>query len=344
MSSTSQVTTYSDLYTDLLNRVRQSTGITATETQAKRYINTALHDIHVGTQYIFPWTERRAFLTTHAPYSTGTLSVTAGSTTLTGASTAWNTTNTYGQANVRADGKLTIAGGTDVYRVGTVSGDTAATLSTRYVASSDASAASYLYYEDEYALASDFLRPIDFAMFSIDWSLPLVDRKELRRNHTRANVSGRPRMASIVDLAFSGSTTPVRKVWLYPYPDTTYIIPYSYVTSNLAVTSAGVEQASLSSDTDEPMMPLRYRHVIVLHALMNWYRDKRDDARSQEVKAEYVELMNRITDDHDMGTHNRVRLAPRVGSYAGSAQRPYRHRGGPRYAINNAFDAFQDQR
>ncbi|MFN3075387.1 MAG: hypothetical protein ABT940_00625 [Alphaproteobacteria bacterium] len=341
MSSTSQVTTFSDIYTDLQNRVRVATGITATETQAKRYCNIALQDIHIGTDYVFPWTERRAFLTTKAPYTTGTVSIAAGSLSLTGSGTAWNTANTYNQNNLRVGSKLTIAGATDIYRVSAVSGDTAATLETRYVASSDASAAEYRAFEDEYALASDFLRPIDFALFSTDWNIPLLDRKEFRRLHTRGNISGKPTSASILDLSFSGSTTPVRKVVFYPYPDQTYIIPYSYVTSNLVVTSAGVEQSAMSSDTDEPMMPLRYRHIIVLHALANWYRDKRDDARSQEAKAEFGELMSRMIADHDMGTHNRVRIQPNEGLYRAHAVRPYRRQGGTRYSINNRFDSFR---
>lgn len=343
MSSTSQVTTFSDLYTDLQQRVRVTTSITATENQAKRYINMALQDIHIGTNYTFPWTERRAFLTTHAPYTDGTLSVSVGGTALTGSSTLWNTANSYNQNNMRVGSRITIAGGTDVYRVSAVGGDTSATLETRYVASSAASGAAYISYEDEYALATDFLRPIDFQMFSTDYNIPLVDRHEFRRHISRGNISGRPRVACIVDLAFSSNTTPVRKVFFHPYPDNTYVIPYSYITSYLAVTSTGTEQAGLSGDTDEPTMPLRYRHVIVLHALMNWYRDKRDDARSQEVKAEYEQLMSRIIADHDMGTHNRAYIQPRAGMYRSHAARPYSKRGGIRYSINNSFDSFLDR-
>lgn len=342
MSTTSQVTDYSDLYTDLQNRVRITTGVTASENQAKRLINIALQDIHVGTDYVFPWTERRGTLTTHAPYSTGTLSVAAGSTTLTGSGTLWNTNNTYGQKNMQVGSKITIAGGTDVYRIATVASDTSATLETRYVASADASAVAYSVFDDEYTLASDFARPIDFQMFSPEWNIALLNRQELRRSMQWSAMRGRPRLATILDLARSGSTAAVRKVRLYPVPDQTYVIPYAYVSSNLAVTSAGVEQASLSATTDEPIMPLRYRHVIVLHALANWYRDKKDDARSQEVKAEYVELMQRIVSDHEAGTHNRVQIQPKNGIYRGAAQRPYTKRGGLRYSINNNFDSFRD--
>ena len=342
MSATSQVQDFNDLYTDLQQRVRVTTGVTATEQQAKRYVNIALQDIHVGTDYVFPWTERRAFITTHAPYSTGTLSVAAGSTTLTGSGTLWNTANAYGQNNLRPGAKITISGGTDIYRIATVVSDTSATLETRYVATADASAATYVSFDDEYALATDFARPIDFQMFSPEWNIAILNRQELRRTIHWSNQSGRPRVASILDLARSGTTAAVRKVRLYPYPNQTYVIPYGYVSANLAVTSAGAEQVSLSATTDEPLMPLRYRHVIVLHALANWYRDKKDDARSQEVKAEYVELMQRMVADHDIGTHNRVRIQPISGLYHGSAMRPYTKRGGARYSLNNQFDHFRD--
>src|SRR5262245_54119168 len=42
--TTRQLTTFRDLYLDLQNRVRLTTGSSATEAQAKRYINIALHD------------------------------------------------------------------------------------------------------------------------------------------------------------------------------------------------------------------------------------------------------------------------------------------------------------
>lgn len=72
VANSSQLTTFSDLYTDLQNRVRVATGVTATETQAKRYINIAIHDINLGFQYKLPWLERNAQLRTHAAYTTGT--------------------------------------------------------------------------------------------------------------------------------------------------------------------------------------------------------------------------------------------------------------------------------
>ena len=108
------------------------------------------------------------------------------------------------------------------------------------------------------------------------------------------------------------------------------------LTSDVAVSSAGAAQTQLSADADEPIIPLLYRHVIVLHALYNWYRDKRDDDRSQEAKAEYTDLLLRMTGDHEIG-HSRPQFRPRLGSYARSAKRPYSRRNS-RHVTGTAFD------
>ena len=341
MSSTSQVTTYSDIYTDIQNRVRVTTGITATENQAKRYANTALQDIAFGTDYKLPWLERRAVLLTHAPYTTGTVDIAVGATSVTGTTTLWNTATDYGVTNARTTGKMTVSGANDIYRVSTVTSDTALGLETRYIASAAADDATYIYFEDEYALASDFLRPVDFQMFSDDYNIRLISRRDFRMQYPRPNVSGRPRVGCIVDIGFSSSTTPVRRVQFYPYPDAVYAIPYTYITSNLAVSSAGVEASAMSSDTDEPNMPLRYRHLIVLHALYNWYRDHKDDARSQEAKAEYTDAMLRLLGDREVATHTGAQIQPRSEYYVGRAKRPWRQRGGRTMDINDAFDRFE---
>jgi hypothetical protein len=121
------------------------------------------------------------------------------------------------------------------------------------------------------------------------------------------------------------------------------MIRYHYVTSFLAVsnvrTLGGVEQASLESDTDEPIVPLRYRHAIVFHALAHWYRDKKDDARAQEAANEYSRIMLRITADNEIGSA-RPQFRPRVGLYRRRASKPWRG-GTGRYDINGKFDRLE---
>lgn len=321
MSSTSQLTDFSDLKTDLLNRVRAQTSVTATDTQAARYINVALQDMHLGFDYKFPWAERSSKLIVRAQYSTGTVSITQGSSTLTGVSTAWTTTDAFGLANARANGKIVIAGSSTPYTVQSVDGAGSITLTSAFTESSQVSQ-SYLYYEDEYTLATDFLRPIDMQTFSDESSIDLISRTEFRRRYPTNHIPGRVGVACLIDAPPSGNTTPIRRVRFAPPPSTAMTIPYTYVTAYLATSSLGVGQANLSASSDEPIVPLRYRHALVFHALYHWYRDKKDDSRSQEAKGEYTDIMLRVSADVEVGGV-RPQFQPRVSEYVRGAQRPW---------------------
>lgn len=339
MSSTTQPTTFADLYQMLLNRVRISTSEATSVTHAKAMINTALFDMCIGFREKVPWLERRAQLRTKAQYATGTITVAQGATSVTGSGTAWNTANAFGETNLQAGGKIVIAGSAPVYEVASVASDTALTLTSRYVGES-VTAGGYLYFEDEYALASDFLRPADIQFFDDRRSIEIVSRTDFRNMVPRNAVPSRPVAGCILDLATSSSTTPRRRLALTPPPSTTFLLPYTYITGYLARTSAGAEQTQLSGDTDEPIVPLEYRHAIVLHALKNWYRDKKDDGRSQEVNAEYTDLVARMVGDNEVGA-KRPRLQPMVGPYVARARRPWGDRG--RYDASGWFDSLADR-
>src|SRR5262245_12669496 len=127
MSATTQVTTFSDLYTEVLNRVRANTSDTTSIALAKRYINKGLNDIHIQRKR--PWAERKRVLNTHAPYSTGTIAIALSArTTVTGSSTLWNTAVTgMGFNNARVGGKM-VFGDNEVYQVSAVTNDTSITL------------------------------------------------------------------------------------------------------------------------------------------------------------------------------------------------------------------------
>jgi hypothetical protein len=51
MGASTQPTDLSDLRTALINAVREATGVTATNTIADRYLNTALHDMVVNWDF-----------------------------------------------------------------------------------------------------------------------------------------------------------------------------------------------------------------------------------------------------------------------------------------------------
>src|SRR3972149_3018111 len=106
MAVTEQPRDFSDLYTLLINSVRGDTSGTATVSQAKRAVNMALYDMHLGLDYKLPWAERRGVLSTQVPYTTGTVATALARTTVAGASTLWNTHNSFSGKNARANGKI----------------------------------------------------------------------------------------------------------------------------------------------------------------------------------------------------------------------------------------------
>ena len=85
---------------------------------------------------------------------------------------------------------MTINGNAEVYKVSIVASLISLTLESQFVGS-DVTDGSYLYFEDEYALAQDFLRPIDQQKFDCDNSIDLIGRTEFRRRYPANRVPGK---------------------------------------------------------------------------------------------------------------------------------------------------------
>ena len=345
MATAGQPTTFAELYGDLLVRMRaDTTAASASETIAKRYLNISLHDMHI--QQNWPWAERTATVITRPPYETGTIHIAAATrTTLEGNNTLWSTAITgMGFNNVNAGAKVRL-GGEEVYKIGTVSSDVSATLLSRYVenvttASTYALAHSaYVAYQDEYELAADFFRLVDARQFSDVMNIPVLGSQEFYRRYPRnATRGGAPEKCTIIELGPTTNSDWQPRVVFFPYPNDSYQIPYRYMTRDLAVTSTGVGQTEMSADTDEPIVPVRYRHVLLSYASFLWYRDQKDDTRSQEAYQEYVDGVKRIAGDSSP-QRDRPRFIP-----VHARQQPIYARGrGSRYTTNpDAWDALRE--
>ena len=297
MATTSIPTTFQELYTDLADRVRVSVSDAAILVLLKRYINAALQEVHIERNW--PWAERRNFIQTNADYAVGTVAIAlTARTTVTGTDSLWNTAVTgMGFNNTRAGGKLKFAGADDVYEVSSVGSDTAITLVERFVGTAALTTSTYVYFEDEYALETDFWRPVDLRRFTQAFDLPIVSRKEFYRAFPKNSTPGTPRICTIIDLAPSGAVGTRPRLLLAPPPTSIINIPYRYITTNLAVSSAGAEAVSLSADADEPIIPVRYRNVLVHWAAAQWYRDRKDDTRYETCRREYMEQIVRMGSD-----------------------------------------------
>lgn len=328
MSDTTQFTTFSDLYNGLLKAIRSDRSNSETIEQAKRYINTALADIHLGFAEKVPWALRDysfsttttftdtvtvvGATTTEAPnnidYKQYTLSNTDGNDYIAGHKIAVTTTSTDTSTGlegyIRDTVLATTPAGINIYQTGLAVDDVVRV------------------YQDEIEMPDDFMRLAGNLIKIGSRDIPVIGRVEFRHRFAGDYSVNRPQFASIIDTTDVISGLDNRKLRLFPIPNAVERAHVTYVTKLLVTAADGTWQEEFSADTDEPIVPRRYRHAIFYHALSNWYRDRKDDVRSQEAKAEYVEIMNRITNDTEAG-QSTMSLRPNRRPYRRKSNRPY---------------------
>lgn len=336
--------TMAELRTDFLEKLKDITGNTAMNDIALRFLNTALQDMHNEDWW---WAERPAFLRTVAPYSTGTIDIAVTSLTtrrtVTGTSTAWNTTNSFDVANAVAGDKMRLGGSNDAHEITTVGSATSITLSTDtpYTGTSALDDASYEIYRDEYAPASGFQRPapIDIRFFDEDRTIRLLGSHEFNRLSPRNTKPSKPLYATVIERGPSGSVSLRPRIVLGPPPDAARTYLYRFYTTDLAVSTTGTVAANLSDPTDQPIVPLAYRRAIVFKALENWYGSRQvNTALAAQWKGAYDELMLRARARTGQA-EPRPRLQADVSSYwQHRARRGGVRWGATRYDGGTAFD------
>ena len=312
--------------TDFLESVKETTGVSAVNTIVDRTLNKALQDMH---QERWPWQERRATIRTIPPYTTGTVAVAITSLTtrrtVTGTSTAWATANSFGDTNAAAARKMTLGAEPNVHLIATVDSATQITLETATPYSGDAalSGSGYAIYQDEYALEADFDDVLDARFFDEDRKISLIGAQELYRLYSRNHNRASPKVATIIELGPSGSVSLRKRVLFGPAADQTYLIPYRYWTTNLAVSSTGTGAANLTAAADQPIVPLKFRQAIVWKALEIWFSTRQKDATlAQDFGGRYTTLMLRARMDRGP-TQDRPRLIPATATAHLAARRPY---------------------
>ena len=318
--------TLSELRTDMLEKLKEVTGVTAVNTIIARFLNQANQDLHLER---WPWAERRATIRTFDPYTTGTVDVAITNLTtrrtVTGTTTAWNTTNSFGDANAQALMKMTLGASGMVHLISTVDSATQITLdtSTPFMGDTALDDAGYAIYQDDYAVASDFDDVVDMRFFDEDRKIQLVGPKEFYLAYARNSVRAAPKFATLIELGPSGSVSLRRRVVFGPAPDKQYIIPYRYYTTNLAVSSTGTAAANLSADADEPIVPLRWRQALVYKALQLWYLSRqKNETMATFWHGEYTTLLLRARQAHGPADDRPI-IRPRVGAYFEHARRPW---------------------
>jgi len=248
-------TNYGTIQTDILNEI----GID--DADVEDVLEQALNDIlqEICQAHNFSWLyEDTSFITT-APYSTGTITATEGSTAIVGSGTTF-VTGMVGRKLRCEDATYEISAFTDTTHI---------TLSKNY-AGDGGSGLTYKIYQNEYSLASDAEDVISMRQENNPNKIKRWGIEQLDRYYPQRTSYGYPSLYAIIGYDSSG----YMKVELYPIPNQARNVYYRY---KKRVTE-------MSSDSDTPIIPLRYRWVLAKGGLYKLakYLDMPDIAADRE--------------------------------------------------------------
>lgn len=295
---------FEDIYTAALRRVKGDSNDTETINKIREIINTRYRQICSKKKWRFLRVTNRS-LVLPIKYTTGTISITSGSRTVTGVGTTW--TQTHRNWWIKPNGV------DRSYRVITVLSTTQLIIAAPHT-SATITGAGYKLYQSELALFPDLEDIDDVRIEGRTTSIKPVGAaviNQLRqRFHDR---EGRPDYYTIegqalfegpvlgqfilgYDFLGQGNT---RAISFFPHiPDQNYTIQIPYKRS----------VSTLVNATDISLIPIEHRSVLLNYALSDWYasNDSQMAAYYQRLgDADLNEMTSRYLDTDDI-----IRLKP----------------------------------
>ena len=234
-------------------------------------------------------------------YTTGTITITNGSRTITGALTVWTANHRHWW--------IRPAGTDNSYRVIAVTSATSLTIDSEIVETT-AAAITYTLYQSDLALFPDCEDVDDIRIDGTPWQIRPKGPSELNGlRQFYPTKDGRPQFYSIegqsvwpgtnlgafilgYDFLGTGLT---KGIHFWPQiPDANYTvhIPYKRIVDPLSLT------------TDEPLIPKDHRHILLWFSLADWYMKDRQDQTGRYyeslAKDELRELETKFLDSDDV--------------------------------------------
>lgn len=266
-------------FSDLKQRVANETGmdLTIDDLMVGEWVNAAYR--HINGILNWPWLMKSATIQTVADITTGTVSISSGSSSLTFSSAP--------SISVANQFMIQFPATSDdwYYITAHTAGATTATLSVPFVGSSNISGASYTLRKVFYSLPSDADRIID-ARQSIDKvRLGALNPRTFDGSLPDPTATGTPLYYYILGL----DSSQYWQVGLYPVPTTINNIQIRY----LAKTTA------LSASTDTPNIPDKFQDIIIFAALFMFGHPFIDDTRMAMAQARYESGLKDMKQNHN---------------------------------------------
>lgn len=242
-----------------------------TSSKVTDYINITGRDIWKA----HPWNERQreASVITLDDYSTGTVTVTKASATVTGSGTTFPATIVNGRT------KFSLGFGQPAYLIATRDSATQLTLVDAYCEATQ-SGATYVVYTDLYEVDSACDTILDVALAYGTDGGPLSFALERRMDELafQPGSGGRP-----VAWCMKGpnSSTGVKRIRLWPAPDDTYRLRYRYMT----------DYTDMSADGDVCVVPESRRDLLICGTLRWAYRLSGDYQKAMAEEQKFAAML-----------------------------------------------------
>ncbi len=234
------------IYNEIGDRLNLDNTIAANSARTLRWANIIQQDI--ASRYNWPWLITNGFVQTVADYTTGTITGTAGSAALTGAGTAWtssnpNMTNCYIQP----------ANDTNWYEVQTVVSGTSITLANPLTQA--VTGGTYTLRTTYYDLPANCYQVYDVRQTNTPQKLTNLGIYALDSYQPDINTTSNPTGYFLFgeDPLIAVSAAKQTLIGFFPCPDAKYNIQFRYY----------LNQADLVNTTDIPFLPLSYFGVLL---------------------------------------------------------------------------------
>jgi hypothetical protein len=176
--------TFSDLQSEVFAHTGLDSTDTTNQTNVSRWLNYVQNDI--CARWPWPFMEGREAVVTVPDYTTGTISITSGSTTVNGVLTVFTSTMASGQYFIQ------FSGSNDWYKISAFTSATEITIEQAYAGTVDLSASGYIVRKIFYSLSESCDRIIDIRNWATPLKLIEVDPRtldDLRPNPQSTNTS-----------------------------------------------------------------------------------------------------------------------------------------------------------
>jgi hypothetical protein len=270
---------FSDLQTETYQQVNLDSTDTTTQNNVTRWLNYTQQD--VCSRWPWPFMESRESIVTVPDYTTGTVSINAGSQTVTGSSTVFTSTMANGQYWIQ------FIASNDWYLITAFNSATSLTVEQPYQGTTNLTASTYIIRKKYYSLSSSCDRVVDILNMATPLKLIQVDPRtidDLRPNPQSTN-------APYGYLMWGVDTSGNVQVVPYPYPSDARVF----------------ELKTIKKPTDSAIsIPNKYAHILAWGAISIAWAYKKDLDMAQAWSQKFEQRLAQMRSEYRMSEDNQI--------------------------------------